>query len=66
MNPHHTLRLVDRLIAADKDFDLVIVPGAEHIFFGYEHFVNRRKWDFLVRNLQPPSRRRATASPRRR
>lgn len=66
VNPHHTLRLVDRLIAADKDFELVIVPGAEHIFFGYEHFVNRRKWDFLVRNLhhlEPPAGYRLTPAP---
>ncbi|WP_433023037.1 DPP IV N-terminal domain-containing protein [Kribbella sp. CA-294648] len=66
VNPHHTLRLVDRLIAADKDFDLVVVPGAEHIFFGYEHHVNRRKWDFLVRNLlaaEPPAGYRLTPAP---
>lgn len=66
VNPHHTLRLVDRLIAADKDFDLLIVPGAEHIFFGYEHYVNRRKWDFLVRNLhhaEPPPGYRLTPAP---
>jgi dipeptidyl aminopeptidase/acylaminoacyl peptidase len=66
VNPHHTLRLVDRLIAADKDFELVVVPGAEHIFFGYEHYVNRRKWDFLVRNLldaEPPAGYRLTPAP---
>lgn len=66
VNPHHTLRLVDRLIAADKDFELVIVPGAEHIFFGYEHYVNRRKWDFLVRNLhhvEPPAGYRLSPAP---
>jgi dipeptidyl-peptidase-4 len=57
VSPHQTLRLADRLIAADKDFDLVIVPGAEHVYIGYEHYVARRKWDFLVRHLhgdQPP------------
>jgi dipeptidyl aminopeptidase/acylaminoacyl peptidase len=57
VSPHLTLRLADRLIAADKDFDLVIIPGAEHVYLGYEHYVSRRKWDFLVRHLhgrQPP------------
>lgn len=54
------MRLADRLIAADKDFDLLVVPGAEHFFVGYEHYVNRRKWDFLVRTLmgiEPPDHR---------
>ena len=56
----HTLRLVERLAAADKDFELLIVPGAEHLFLGYDHVVNRRVWDFLVRHLmgsEPPEHR---------
>ena len=55
--PHHTMRLVERLIAADKDFDLLVVPGADHLFIGYEHYVIRRRWDYLVRHLmnrEPP------------
>jgi dipeptidyl aminopeptidase/acylaminoacyl peptidase len=51
VSPHLTLRLVDRLIAADKDFEMLIIPGAEHMFFGYESYVARRRWDFLVRHL---------------
>jgi dipeptidyl-peptidase 4 len=57
VHPHQTLLLADRLIAANKDFDLLIVPGAEHIFVGYGHYIKRRKWDFFVRHLldaQPP------------
>jgi dipeptidyl aminopeptidase/acylaminoacyl peptidase len=66
VSPHLTLRLAERLIAADKDFDLVIVPDADHIYFGYEHYVNRRRWDFLVRHLlgvQPPRDYRLTPVP---
>jgi dipeptidyl aminopeptidase/acylaminoacyl peptidase len=58
--PDHALRLADRLIAADKDFDLLIVPEADHVYLGYEHYVTRRKWDFLVRWLigaEPPAYR---------
>jgi dipeptidyl aminopeptidase/acylaminoacyl peptidase len=51
VSPSLTLRLAERLIRADKDFDLVIVPDADHIYFGYEHYVTRRRWDFLVRHL---------------
>ncbi len=62
VSPQLTLRLVDRLIAANKDFDLLIVPGAEHTFIGYQHYVIRRRWDFLVRHLlrkEPPAYRLA-------
>ncbi|MEV0389344.1 DPP IV N-terminal domain-containing protein [Nonomuraea sp. NPDC050643] len=67
VHPHLTMRLVNRLIAADKDFDLLIVPGAEHLFVGYESYVIRRRWDFLVRHLlgvePPPGYRIAPISP---
>ncbi|MCO1578336.1 prolyl oligopeptidase family serine peptidase [Crossiella sp. SN42] len=66
VHPHHTLRLVDRLIAEDKDFELVIVPGAEHMFLGYEHYLARRLWDHFVRHLlgvQPPARYRLKPTP---
>jgi dipeptidyl-peptidase 4 len=62
VHPDHTLRLVDRLIAADKDFELLIVPGAEHLFIDCLHYVRKRSWDFLVRELmgtQPPAYRPA-------
>jgi dipeptidyl aminopeptidase/acylaminoacyl peptidase len=64
--PQHSLRVVERLIEADKDFDLIMVPGAEHFFVGYEYYVRRRKWDFLVRNLldaEPPSGYRLARMP---
>jgi len=60
VHPDHTLRLADRLIAADKDFELLIVPGAEHTFIDCLAYVRKRCWDFLVRELmgtQPPAYR---------
>jgi acetyl esterase/lipase len=62
VHPDHTLRLADRLIAADKDFELLIVPGAEHTFIDCLPYVRKRCWDFLVRELmgtQPPAYRPA-------
>jgi dipeptidyl aminopeptidase/acylaminoacyl peptidase len=53
-----TMRLVERLIAADKDFELLVVPSSDHAFVGYDHYLNRRRWDFLVRHLmgaEPPA-----------
>lgn len=60
VTPHLTMRLVDRLIAANRDFDLLIVPGAEHGLVGYEAYTTRRNWDYLVRHLlrlEPPAYR---------
>ncbi|ONI88292.1 S9 family peptidase [Actinosynnema sp. ALI-1.44] len=60
VNIVNTMRVVDSLIAADKDFDLVVIPRAEHTYFGYDHYLFQRRWDFLVRELmgaQPPNYR---------
>lgn len=55
----HTLQLADALIAADKDFDLMILPGRHHDFTLDPHFL-RRRWDFLIRHVMgetpPPPR----------
>ncbi|MDA0564610.1 DPP IV N-terminal domain-containing protein [Streptomonospora sp. S1-112] len=60
VHPQHTLRLADRLLAAGKDFEVLIVPGAEHIFIDCLAYVRTRCWDFLVRELMatnPPTYR---------
>jgi dipeptidyl aminopeptidase/acylaminoacyl peptidase len=62
VHPHHTLRLADRLVAAGKEFELLLVPGAEHTFIDCLQFVRTRGWDFLVRELmgtRPPAYRPA-------
>ncbi|MEV0614860.1 prolyl oligopeptidase family serine peptidase [Nonomuraea sp. NPDC050404] len=62
VHPYQTLRLVDALIEADKDFDLLLVPGVEHALFGRMHYVTRRTWDYFVRHLhgtEPPGYRLA-------
>jgi dipeptidyl aminopeptidase/acylaminoacyl peptidase len=62
VHPDHTLRLADRLVAADKDFELLIVPGAEHTYIDRLAYVRKRCWDFLVRELmgtEPPAYRPA-------
>jgi dipeptidyl aminopeptidase/acylaminoacyl peptidase len=62
VHPDLTLRLVDALIAADKDFELCIVPEGEHLLIDSVHYVRKRAWDFLVRALmgtEPPAYRLA-------
>lgn len=55
--PESTMRFVDALIRARKDFDLIVVPGAGHGSGG--SYGQRRMQDFFVRHLQgiePPNR----------
>ena len=47
-----TLSLVDALIRANKDFDLLIVPNAGHTVLLDNGYVQRRVWDYFVRHLR--------------
>jgi dipeptidyl-peptidase 4 len=50
VDPASTMQVVDALIKADKDFDLLIVPGAGH-GIGSAPYGERRTKDFFVRHL---------------
>ncbi|HEV7280149.1 MAG TPA: prolyl oligopeptidase family serine peptidase [Pirellulaceae bacterium] len=50
VDPASTMQVVDALIRADKDFDLLIVPGAGH-GIGSGPYGTRRTNDFFVRKL---------------
>jgi len=55
--PYNTLLVVDALIKANKDFDLLLLPNRRH-GFGSEPYMVRRRWDYFVRNLmgaEPPA-----------
>ena len=55
--PESTMRFADALIKAGKDFDLLVVPGANHGPGG--SYGIRRRDDFFVRHLlgkEPPDR----------
>jgi dipeptidyl aminopeptidase/acylaminoacyl peptidase len=47
----HTLSLVDALIQANKDFDLLIVPNEAHYLMMSNGYAQRRAWDYFVRNM---------------
>lgn len=54
--PALTIQVVDALIRANKDFDLLILPNRNHSL-GRDPYFTRRKWDYFVRNLlgaEPP------------
>ncbi|HEY6306481.1 MAG TPA: DPP IV N-terminal domain-containing protein [Candidatus Angelobacter sp.] len=54
--PYNTLLVVNELVKANKDFDLLLLPNRHH---GYanEPYMIRRRWDYFVRYLmgaEPP------------
>jgi dipeptidyl aminopeptidase/acylaminoacyl peptidase len=49
--PQNTLMVVDALIKANKDFDLLLLPNAHHGYGVDSYYVMRRRWDYFVRNL---------------
>jgi dipeptidyl-peptidase-4 len=50
VDPASTMQVVNALIKADKDFEFVIIPGADH-GAGEGPYGRRRRKDFFVRNL---------------
>lgn len=55
VHPAMTIQVVDALIRANKDFDLVIAPDRGHGL--NEPYFIRRRWDYFVRHLmgvEPP------------
>jgi dipeptidyl aminopeptidase/acylaminoacyl peptidase len=58
-----TLQLVNALIEANKNFDLLVLPNQTHNLGRHAYF-QRRRWDFFVEHLlgvQPPAGYRITA-----
>jgi dipeptidyl-peptidase 4 len=65
VHPNMTLLLIDRLVAANRDFDLMVLPNRGH---GYanEGYVVRRTWDYFVTHLlgrEPPRGYRIGGGP---
>jgi dipeptidyl aminopeptidase/acylaminoacyl peptidase len=49
--PANTLLVVDALIKANKDFDLLMIPNARHGYGEATQYMTRRRWDYFVRYL---------------
>ena len=55
--PDNTLLVVDALIKANKDFDLLMLPNQVHGYGTETNYMTRRRWDYFVKNLlgaEPP------------
>lgn len=49
--PYNTFLVVDALIKANKDFDLIVFPHAAHGFGVDSYYMMRRRWDYFVKHL---------------
>jgi dipeptidyl aminopeptidase/acylaminoacyl peptidase len=47
----NTYLVVDALIKANRDFDLLILPNQHHGYDQDSSYVTRRRWDWFVENL---------------
>ncbi|MGY8689329.1 MAG: prolyl oligopeptidase family serine peptidase, partial [Verrucomicrobiales bacterium] len=50
VDPASTMQVVDALVQADKDFELLVMPGVGHGAAG-SPYGRRRQSDFFVRHL---------------
>ncbi|MEW6989776.1 DPP IV N-terminal domain-containing protein [Colwelliaceae bacterium 6441] len=50
VHPNNTLAVVEALIEANKDFDMIMLPNRGH-GFAREPFMMRKRWDYFVEHL---------------
>jgi dipeptidyl-peptidase-4 len=56
VQPSQAVQLIDALIKADRDFDLLYLPNRTH-YYVPEPYFQRRLWDYMVRHamgVEPP------------
>jgi dipeptidyl aminopeptidase/acylaminoacyl peptidase len=49
--PNNTMLVVDALIKANKDFDLLLLPNQRHGYGDASNYMTRRRWDYFVKYL---------------
>ncbi|ETN94474.1 S9 family peptidase [Zhouia amylolytica] len=55
--PSNTLLVVEALIKANKDFDLIMYPNKRHGYGDMTKYMMRKRWDYFVKHLkgvEPP------------
>ena len=64
--PYNTLLVVDALIKANKDFDLLLFPYQPHGYGADGPYMMRRRWDYFVKHLlgvDPPKEYKMQPAP---
>ena len=65
--PNNTLLVVEALIKANKDFDLLMLPNQAHGYGSMANYMTRKRWDYFVRYLmgtEPPKEYQLQATGR--
>lgn len=55
--PYQTMLVVDALIKANKDFDLLMLPNQNHGYGSASAYMMRKRWDYFVKHVmgvEPP------------
>jgi dipeptidyl aminopeptidase/acylaminoacyl peptidase len=66
--PYNTLLVVDALIKANKDFDLLLLPNQAHGYGNASSYMMRRRWDYFVKwllGVEPPKEYQMQQTPGR-
>ncbi|HMD33590.1 MAG TPA: DPP IV N-terminal domain-containing protein, partial [Vicinamibacterales bacterium] len=64
--PYQTMLIADALIKANKDFDLLMIPNANHGYGAASNYMMRRRWDYFVKwlkDFEPPREYEIGAAP---
>ena len=64
--PSNTLLVVEALIKANRDFDMIAIPNVHHGYAEATPYITRRRWDYFVRYLAgdtPPQEYQLKAWP---
>jgi len=57
VHPSNTMLVVDALIKANKDFDMILFPNQRHGYGDMTKYMTRKRWDYWVKHLlkkEPP------------
>ena len=50
--PSNTMLVVEALIKANKDFDMILLPNKRHGYGNMTKYMTRKKWDYFVTHLR--------------
>ena len=51
MPPTNTQLVVEALIKANRNFDMIAIPNARHAYGYATPYIRRRRWDYFVQYL---------------